>query len=168
VARIGGDEFAVLLPETDKQTAREAVERLQVPLQLTMKIHLKRKFDFPWVREQRKLPKNWRMPFGEQTHVCIVKREKRKILIARIKVIQQQQSESSSSRFIDHRTPKFDLVYNHPMPDKPDTSKPNSRAFLVLLSAILLLTGYYLVHKTLYTGTDWPWGWLYGGLWLAW
>lgn len=29
VARIGGDEFAILLPETDKQAAREAVERLR-------------------------------------------------------------------------------------------------------------------------------------------
>ena len=32
VARMGGDEFAVLLPETDKTTAREAVERVQSAL----------------------------------------------------------------------------------------------------------------------------------------
>lgn len=39
------------------------------------------------------------------------------------------------------------------MPDKSDTAKPNTRVFLVLLSAIFLLAGYYLVHKPFTPGT---------------
>ena len=39
VARTGGDEFAVLLPETDDQAARKVASRLQSPLQEEMQTH---------------------------------------------------------------------------------------------------------------------------------
>jgi len=37
VARIGGDEFAMLLPETDKETASRALDRVRLELERTMR-----------------------------------------------------------------------------------------------------------------------------------
>jgi diguanylate cyclase (GGDEF)-like protein len=38
-ARIGGDEFAILLPETDAEVARAVIDRLRAALLASMELH---------------------------------------------------------------------------------------------------------------------------------